>query len=54
MLLKHLPGFKPKTAAVEAGPDGEPVAAAGGEYVREPVLPELVDVNERITKDATE
>ena len=54
-LLKHLPGYKPKTTAAEVGPDGEPVAAAAnGDYVREPVLPDLIDVNERITKDATE
>lgn len=54
-LLKHLPGYKPKAAPVEVGPDGEPLpVATNGEYVREPVLPDLPDLSEKITKDATE
>jgi hypothetical protein len=37
------------------GADGEPVAAAAnGEYVRETVLPDLPDLTEKISKDATE
>ena len=40
---------------MELGPDGEPLpVATNGEYVRETVLPELPDLTEKITKDATE
>jgi len=50
-LLKRVPGFKPKSAAVA---EGEEVVVVSGDAPREPVLPELQDVTLKMTKDATE
>ena len=50
-LLKRVPGFRVR--APPAGEEGE-AAAPVGEPVREPVLPELADIQEKMTKDATE
>lgn len=53
-LLKRLPGWKPPTSKTEVDADGNPIAsAATGEYVREPVLPDIADVADKLTVDAS-
>lgn len=50
--MRKLPGYKPPKA--EVGPDGEPIAPADTQSVREPTLPEFESDLCLITKDTTD
>lgn len=50
--VRKLPGYKPPKA--EVGPDGEPIAPADTQSVREPTLPEFESDLCLITKDTTD